>query len=300
MSIYNGNIDLHNIYFMPGDIINFDYAGQQKQLSLPAGSYIFECWGAQGGGTSSFPGGKGGYVKGSLKLLSATNFYIFVGGKGVSSGSGYQSGGFNGGGTSYQSSSSSVRGSGGGSSDIRLESGAWNNLLSLRSRIMVAAAGGGSWNGGYANSYAYGGGLTGGPSIGHGSSPGTQTAAGVGGGNISGGFGFGVSTSNTSTYCGGAAGYYGGGGNAGGSSFISGYAGCNAIDTNGNHTGQPNHYSNLIFTNTLMLAGNSSLPNPRGSEDILGNTDNGFIRVTILSTTNSGLQIRGNNLITNL
>ena len=50
---------------------------------------------------------------------------------------------------------------------------------------------------------------------------------------------------------GGGGGYYGGGGGAsangvvgsgaGGSSFISGHSGCNAIDANGTHTGQPNH-----------------------------------------------------------
>jgi hypothetical protein len=56
-------------------------------------------------------------------------------------------------------------------------------------------------------------------------------------------------------------GYYGGKSgevsSAGGSSFISGYTGCNAIsesstENNIIHTGQPNHYSGCVFTNSVM------------------------------------------------
>ena len=69
-------------------------------------------------------------------------------------------------------------------------------------------------------------------------------------------------------YChgqsGGGGGYYGGFGGkhtdgnchmiggGGGSSFISGHFGSNAVDEDGNHTGQPNHYSGLTFSNTII------------------------------------------------
>lgn len=62
--------------------------------------------------------------------------YIYVGGNGASHA------GWNGGGDENDSSASG--GSGGGASDIRLTSGAWDNVSSLNSRIMVAGGGSGS------------------------------------------------------------------------------------------------------------------------------------------------------------
>ena len=78
--------------------------------------------------------------------------------------------------------------------------------------------------------------------------------------------GYGGSAPNVSTFYtgpgGGGGGYYGGrGGNYsseigyGGSSFISGHPGCNALNASGSHTGQPVHYSGLQFYNTSMKAG---------------------------------------------
>ncbi|MCL1876920.1 IPT/TIG domain-containing protein, partial [Candidatus Saccharibacteria bacterium] len=59
---------------------------------------------------------------------------------------------------------------------------------------------------------------------------------------------------------GGGGGYYGGraswmSAGAGGSSFISGLVGANAIDAGGAHTGQPNHYSGKVFSNAVTTAG---------------------------------------------
>ena len=57
---------------------------------------------------------------------------------------------------------------GGGATDFRLMSGAWNSSTSLNSRIMVAAGGGGATNygisavGGPTTTGGYGGGLIGG------------------------------------------------------------------------------------------------------------------------------------------
>ena len=79
-------------------------------------------------------------------------------------------------------------------------------------------------------------------------------------------FGAGGAGGNNSRFTsgpgGGGSGYYGGKGGQGdgvvgygGSSFISGYAGCNAINASGSHTGQAVHYSGLQFYNTSMQAG---------------------------------------------
>ena len=94
---------------------------------------------------------------------------------------------------------------------------------------------------------------------------------------------------------GGGGGYYGGGGGAsangvvgsgaGGSSFISGHSGCNAIDANGTHTGQPNHYSDKVFTQTEMIAGNASMLNYDNSSTMIGNIGNGYAKITYLGNT---------------
>ena len=40
----------------------------EKFTTPVAGSYRMECWGAQGGGNSSVPGGKGSYTKGTITI----------------------------------------------------------------------------------------------------------------------------------------------------------------------------------------------------------------------------------------
>jgi hypothetical protein len=112
-----------------------------------------------------------------------------------------------------------------------------------------------------------------------------------------GGFGYGGSNLANIQYgfryggSGGGGGYYGGGastrghgGGGGGSSFISGHTGCNAISessTSSNiiHTDQPNHYSGKIFTNSVMKAGNESMPSPTGGTET-GHTGNGYCKIT--------------------
>jgi hypothetical protein len=238
--------------------------GSYYTVTLQPGKYIFETWGARGGNGS---GGYGGYAAGQLNLTVARTFYIYVG----------SSAGYNGGGSSRLSYSI-----GGGATDIRLNNGAWNDITSLRSRIIVAGGGGG--NGGYSaqSAGAIAGGLTGyigGDHYGNPGTGGTQTYGGSAGrlywyGATNGSFGIGgnaETASNTSAGAGGG-GYYGGGGGSsdysnyndlddsgggGGSSFVSGYSGCNAINSSGVHTGQPNHYSGLTFINTTITAGSN-------------------------------------------
>ena len=263
------------------------------------GRYRIELWGGQGGGGY---GGRGGYTKGDISLQTGEKLYVCVGGAGSKTPNrgGVQliAGGFNGGGTTrgpqQAGSLAGCRswGSGGGATDVRLTGGAWNNETSLRSRIMVAAGGGGSFyaacgnqpeNGTYYG--GYGGGLTGedgrdnpgsirlyGRQYGYRGTGATQTSAGTN----SAGFGYAAWWSTGAYYAGGGGGYYGGGNSdhvqsaGGGSSYISGHKGCVAVKSasdsspkSGCANGTTNiecsyHYSGKRFTNTTMTADSRS------------------------------------------
>lgn len=132
-----------------GDILNFDYTGTVQTVTLPKGTYKLECWGAQGGYSSSNSGigvgmgGKGGYSAGTITLNQKTLIYIYTGGVGSISGNGKADGGFPNGGSSWASSTSEGAGGGGGSSDIRI------GTDSLYARVIVAGGGGGGWYGAY-------------------------------------------------------------------------------------------------------------------------------------------------------
>ena len=209
--------------------------------------------------------------------------------------------------------------SGGGATDFRLvkssEDDGWSGFDSLKSRIMVAAAGGGSMKHNNTEKSANGGsggalqgfdgvnnnGLTyTGPSYGA-----TQTSGGYGvyqsvtqgyPDQIYTGIGqFGYvkpSNQDDNAYTTGGSGYYAGGcarhtsGSSGGSSFISGYKGCDAIDSESTenniiHTNQPDHYSGKVFTDSVMIDGNSTMIEPNGTTSI-GHSGNGYARITIL------------------
>ena len=273
-----------------------------------AGDYMIECWGAQGSNMLDKVGGKGGYCKGTVKLPNRT-IYIYVGA---------QAGGFGGGGITIDHEREHNFGNdGGGATDIRLVKGStYKEFNSLKSRIIVAAGGGGAnhrntigevpqWGQGDGG---YGGGLNGGDgfrddnTISWATVPyctisyGAQQKQGgrnyqntVEGGvvttTISGNvvywglFGFAPSeTEGARVQSGGGGGYYAGcdsghAGGSGGSSFISGHSGCDAITESSTenaivHTGQPNHYSGLIFTDTQMIDGAHPMPSPYGGTEI--------------------------------
>ena len=280
-------------------------------------TYKIQCWGAQGGNsyeewdnsgptghTSIVYGGKGSYCSGDVNFPKNLNVYIYVGQTGVGTTLTTLNGGGSGG--------SQCNGlSGGGATDIRLINGDWNNFESLKSRIIVAAGGGGAQHyfegciGGYA------GGLLGqdgfysvDPSVEHGTytiaTGATQNSGGVGwksnlGNGYNGDWGVGGNHGNSHNHGGGGGGgYYGGGGGgnayrivgsgAGGSSFISGYSGCDAIaesstEDNIIHTGQPNHYSSYVFTNPVMIDGGSTMPSPSGGTET-GHSGNGYCIIT--------------------
>ena len=251
----------------------FDYTGDYQMFTAPAnGTYKVQLWGAQGGASREDNkistvrvGGYGAYTAGMIELKKGQTIYIYVGGKGQDGvKSGYAKGGYNGGGRGdYDHSDDEGAGAGGGATDIRLTPGVWNDFASLKSRIMVAAGGGGtSWT----SPIGYAGDLT---------SPATAASKGA---TQTTGYAFGVGQDGVFKYSnktvgGGGGGYYGGYGTAissnvsngaGGSSFISGYDGADAIDesstsTNIIHTGQSIHYSGLKFDYSIMIRGNGTV-----------------------------------------
>ena len=280
---------------------------------MPATSYAkMECWGASGGNGLSDgairgeSGGKGGYTKGILTLSSAVTLYIYVGGKGEDGlYKSNASGSWNGGGSGcHDGSDDESGGGGGGASDIRLINNSWDNFNSLKSRIMVAGAGGGgSFIGSdkKGNIGGPGGGIEGGRPKKWNSETNTYVEFSGTVSTQTGGYAFGKGQNasqpgQNTDFGGGGSGYYGGyisnilniGWNGspgyGGSSFISGHTGCNAIkesSTSSNivHTGQPNHYSGYVFTNTVMKAGNESMPSPTGGTET-GHNGNGYCKIT--------------------
>ena len=263
------------------NIWNYNYTGGEQTFTAPtADTYKFELWGAQGGSdTTLWQGANGGHTSGKLTLSANTKLYIYVGQNNNTA----NSIAFNGG------SGTSGGHPGGGATDIRLVNGTWSNFDSLKSRIMVAGGGGAS----YYNTNGYAGGLIGGTASLYsniGGTGGTQTSPGVANKEVdcaeAAKFGVG------GTCGGGGGGYYGGagsayqfGGGGGGSSFISGYSGCNAIsasstETNIIHTNSSTHYSGYVFKETKMLSGNETMPSHDGTTSMVGNTGNGYAKVS--------------------
>lgn len=276
-----------------GDILNFDYTGTVQTVTLPKGTYKLECWGAQGGYSSSNSGievgmgGKGGYSAGTITLNQKTLIYIYTGGVGSISGNGKADGGFPNGGSSWASSTSECAGGGGGSSDIRI------GTDSLYARVIVAGGGGG---GGEDNETGgYGGGETGGTS-GSGT-PGSQTAP-------SGYFGIGGHTSYDGG--GGGGGWYGAYPAGGQTTPATGSSGS---DTSGSPGGSGYVYTSATASNypsgcllnssyylsaAKTIAGNTSFTSPTGSSET-GHSGNGYCRITVIECKNTALYTRINN-----
>ena len=278
----------------------FDFKNEAQEIILSPGVYKFEAWGASGAFTNCGQRverrGRGAYVSGVIKLRFRKTFYVYVGQEGS-----YDEASFNG-----------IPGKptgylGGGATDFRLKSGEnWNDTESLKSRIMVAGAGGGN----DCLPAGDGGTFEGLSPLNNGSvsinpTPGTQISGGTAGKfhnrpiACDGGFGFGgsgdydeESETRYDAGGGGGGGYYGGGGvsgfggGGGGSSFVSGHIGCNAIKGDIDDiqpSGQSIHFSQLYFESSHMISGNDTMPSPRSSNLQTGNIGNGFAKITILS-----------------
>ena len=153
-----------------GEVFNFDYTGSVQEITLPAGKYKLQCWGAQGGnvtGTYAVNGSKGGYSEGVLTLTKTTKLYVFVGGQGTSytstasqTSTSVVNGGWNGGGAGrrtsvYNSGDTDGRSfprGGGGATDISTVTSSMSysscrtdrSSASLLARCIVAGGGAGA------------------------------------------------------------------------------------------------------------------------------------------------------------
>ncbi len=345
LTLTSKNTAYCTLYFYLPENREYEYTGNYQIFKAPKeGNYKIKLWGASGGGAyydygnslvseagyervgEYIKGGNGAYTSGKIKLSKNEKLYIYVGemGKDYSSvtylirpAGGYNGGGY--GGYAYQ-----IAAGGGGATDVRLDissSGNWNDFESLKSRIMVAAGGGGTSNFHNAVTGGYGGSLIGGSGILNENSVEHQLA--TGGTQISGGirgayynaetdptdgkFGQGGDSQNGHGG-GGGSGYYGGGGGsyiddgvssgAGGSSYISGHEGCVAIKKESTEENvQPKagctdgtkdincsyHYSGKYFTDTQMIAGNSQMPTHSGDGNMTGNEGNGYAKITFVN-----------------
>lgn len=286
-----------------GDILNCPYSGSMKSVILPKGTYVLECWGAQGGngtGNTSYPGGKGGYSKGTITLDKKTNLYLYTGGQGLG-GTTYNSsgattvGGFNGGGSATSQNS---RGSGGGGTDIRI------GTDSLYARVLVA--GGGSGSSGYVSVAGFAGGGISGKAYGNTDSTTGTSYYGGGGSQTEGGaiapyngnyatagsFGQGGNynaKSNTYYGSGGGGGWYGGGGAVGIGGGGSGY-----MYTASSASYYPSGCllnSQYYLTNATTLAGNTAFTSPAGTSET-GHAGNGYIRITVIQAQGGNTLIK--------
>ena len=275
-------------------------------LDVSKGVYKFESWGSKGGewakdeNNKSTPG-LGGYTAGTLFVSKSTKFFVYIGNIGFFNAI-----------KELKSDNSYIYSTPGGATDVSLNySENWWDNYSLISRIMVAAGGGGAeWT---ASIGGNGGGLTGGESISakHASDsevyekhcPGaTQTSGSecISFGSYSsfrGEFGSAGKTEPFMDQLGedyggfGGGGYYGGTSytyayaGSGGSSFISGHKGCDAVKEQTEsieHTGQPNHYSGFVFTNTKMISGNETMPLPTSPTKEGIHSGKGAFRITLI------------------
>lgn len=118
----------------------FAYTGSEQTFLVPAGvhSVQVEAVGAPGGnGDPTAPGGSGATASGSVSVTPSATLYLEVGGAGTAG-----AGGWNGGGSGAPAGA----GGGGGASDLRTTScvsSCPGGVVSLASRLLVAAGGGG-------------------------------------------------------------------------------------------------------------------------------------------------------------
>jgi uncharacterized repeat protein (TIGR02543 family) len=273
-------------------IVDFDYSGNCEEWYAPyTGEYQIELWGASGGSFNSFQGGNGAYTSGNINLPENQLLYICVGEQGNDKGES-----FNG------TIKTDYKYAGGGATDVRLNYGTkWNSFNSLKTRIMVAGAGGtgitaNGGNGGITNGQNAFGNFTGiinaiggkqkvpgiNSSIKNGfkSSQLTEYLAN----NNKPGFGFSVNAGGSGYFGGGGTGIKGAG--AGGSSYVSGYKDNISLHntaTEHNLVFSGNiHYSGYEFTSPKIESGSTQIIDPITKESSIGKKGNGYARITLI------------------
>ena len=296
-----------------GNSVLFGYEGKPAKISLFKGKYKLEVWSAKGGdstgsrgnSSSSGKGGLGGYSRGVLTLNENEIFYVFVGGEGRSSNSSDGSttkGGFPDGGgtkTGHYDKYTSVPGTGGGSTSIRVGSD------SDYARVIVAGGGGGSSGScAYTNHGGFGGGLSGGNCYcnnsirnqGAGTQTGSTSGLGCGSYGDPGRFGHGADgkyKSGRDSGGGGGGGWYGGGsggyGNCTDDSSGGGGSGWIFTESNFNAWQSGDSTNSSKFTlkkpfylaDALTVAGDKEFPKPDGKGNEIGHSGNGYAKITL-------------------
>lgn len=317
---------------------NFEAVNGEQVYVVPRyGKYKIELWGSASGrviygsrivesgdkNTYIDENGKGAYVKGEIELKYGDILYVYVGSKGKDgeevidysrfSAFGFPSnggaGGYNGGGDAYDDVHNNAGSGGGGATDIRLIGGNWDNFESLKSRIMVAGAGGGMsryHKEGYALYVGSGAGGDAGTLRGENAKT-FNDLAGIYGAGSTQTKGYALGKGQQGVWCppslnglaGGAGGYLGTytgecrdqdffppTGAGGASSYVSGCKGCNSIDKNSTEnnlkfTGNSKHYSKKVFENIVMKSGSEKMPNPKGGT-MKGNNNDGYAKITLV------------------
>lgn len=280
------------------------------------GRYILEAWGAQGGsvtentyGTrtmSEVEGGRGGYSYGIIDLNAGDKVYVTVGCKGQELKNANQNdtilGGFNDGGLALSDNNRNSQGSGGGATHFSINtSGELKEFENNQDDVLIVAGGGGgsysSTDISYYSSGGYGGGLIAGDAIMYYNSqyrtyasfgrngfiyyngrriPGATQTLQTDSTYYAGSFGKGADANKT--YSGPDAGAGGGwyGGNRlsinSGTGGMAGSGGTGHINTT---------YSKYIDGKTL--AGNISIPTHDGSSYMIGNTGDGYARISYIN-----------------
>lgn len=297
-----------------GSSVSFCYEGKPTTISLIEGQYKLEVWGAKGGdstGTksnSSAPGhgGLGGYSCGILTLHKNEKIHVYVGGEGRpadSSESSISNGGFPDGGgtkTGHCKSYTSVPGTGGGSTSIRVAKD------TDYTRLIVAGGGGGaSGSSLLTNDGGFGGGTNGGnsqywnkePIRGSGPQTGSTHGVGYGSDGNKGSFGKGAEgkyLSGRDSGGGGGGGWYGGGSGGYGQPNApgSGGGGSGWIFTEDNYniwkSGDCNNSSKYDLNSSYYLddpvikSGEDEIPKPDGNGTEHGHSGNGYAKITPL------------------
>ena len=277
-------------------VFTYDYTGSVVPVSLPAGKYKLEVWGAQGGtyNASNNQGGYGGYSVGVYETASATTLYIAVGGQAQT---------FNGGGTG----GGYVTHVGGGATHIATRTGELSTLSSYLSSILIVAGGGGGCgkyvNGGYGvwtGRAGDGGGIQGNLPTNQqycpyycssGGSRGTQSAGGAGGGGSygtggAGTFGRGGAAAIYGGWYdtgGGGGGYYGGGGAGGGSAGGGGSGYIGGVVSNATYGITRTMYCYSCTTSTVDGTRTSSTTNVSATATAnYAKSGNGYAKITYL------------------
>ena len=127
--------------------IIYNYTGKCQKITLEPGTYLIECYGAKGGGST---GANGDKINGYLKIGKPLDLYLYIGQQATA-----DTGGWNGGATVTESG---VYG-GGGATDISLNgndgSTIWNDSTHLDSIIIQAKGGQGQGKSGGATTGTY-------------------------------------------------------------------------------------------------------------------------------------------------